>query len=57
MAEDKEPPIITKPLEPQVKDGAIESVDPPDAPLKMTPDAAEISGIRLLDAAAKARGE
>lgn len=57
MSSRPEKPIITKPLEPKVKDGVIEAVDPPEEPLTMTPDAAEITGIRLLDAAGKARGE
>ena len=57
MTDEPAKPVVTKPLEPHVKDGFIQAVDPPEAPLTMTPDAAEISGIRLLDAAAKARGE
>lgn len=48
-------PIITTPLEPEAVDGEVHAVDPPPAKLKMTPDAAEITGIRLLDAADKAR--
>jgi hypothetical protein len=40
---------MTKPAEPPV------IVDPPQAKLKMTADAAEISAIRMLDAASKAR--
>ena len=46
---------IFEPLKPEAVDGYVEAVDPPEARLKMTPDAAEISGIRLLDAATKAR--
>ena len=48
-------PILTTPLKPEAVDGRVEAVDPPDEALKMTADAAEISGIRLLDAADKAR--
>ena len=45
----------TVPLEPKAVDGAVEIVDPPEAALGLTPDAAEITGLRLLDAADKAR--
>lgn len=46
---------IVQPMQPEAVDGYVEAVDPPEAKLKMTADAAEISGLRLLDAAAKAR--
>lgn len=49
----KSPP--NKPLSPQAVDGAVVVVDPPDASMTLTADAAEISGIRLLDAADQAR--
>ena len=55
MTERTEPPPIIDPLEPNVVDGYVEAVDPPETKLKMTPDAAEISAIRLLDAAERAR--
>lgn len=55
MTKRDDTPLITEPLQPEAKDGVVEAVDPPEAALKMTPDAAEISGIRLLDAADKAR--
>ena len=48
-------PLITDPLKPEAVDGRVEAVDPPESKLKMTADAAEISGIRLLDAADAAR--
>ena len=55
MTKTDDTPTILEPLEPEAVDGYVEAVDPPEAKLKMTPDAAEISGIRLLDAATKAR--
>lgn len=51
----RDTPLITDPMTPEAVDGNVEAVDPPDAAMKMTADAAEISGLRLLDAAAKAR--
>lgn len=48
-------PLITDPLTPEVVDGRVEAMDPPEAKLRMTADAAEISGLRLLDAADAAR--
>ena len=45
----------TVPLDPKAVDGAVEMVDPPEASLAFTADAAEISAMRLLDAADKAR--
>ena len=55
MSEADDTPTIFEPLEPEAVDGYVEAVDPPEAKLKLTADAAEISGIRLLDAATKAR--
>jgi hypothetical protein len=54
--EDK-PPLLTQPLDPKAENGEVVSVNPPDAALRMTPDHADIAAIRLIDAAAKARGE
>ncbi len=51
----EEPNLIVDPLKPEAVDGYVEAVDPPNEKLKMTADAAEVSAIRLLDAAAKAR--
>ena len=45
----------TKPLTPTVTEGRVTVKDPPEAPLDFTADAAEISALRLLDAADKAR--
>jgi len=50
-----ETPLIVDPLDPKAVDGYVEAVDPPEAKLKMTADAAEVSAIRMLDAAARAR--
>lgn len=47
---------MTGPLAPKATDGIVVVVNPPDAPLHLTPDQADISGVRLLDAADKARG-
>ena len=45
----------TKPMAPRSVDGAVVVKDPPEAAMDLTADAAEISGIRLLDAADRAR--
>ena len=55
MTKPPHPPVIADPLAPEAVDGYVEAVDPPENKLTLTPDAAEISAIRLLDAAAKAR--
>jgi hypothetical protein len=55
MPKPVEPLLIVDPLEPKAVDGYVEAVDPPEAKLKMTAEAAEISALRMLDAAAKAR--
>lgn len=51
---DDEAPI-TESLTPEVVDGYVDPVDPPAAKLKMTADAAEVSALRMLDAADRAR--
>jgi len=43
------------PLNPAAGDGVVVVENPPDAPMHMTPDEADISGIRMLDAADRAR--
>ena len=48
---------MTGPLDPKAKDGLVVVVNPPEAAMNLTPDQADISGVRLLDAADKARGE
>ena len=45
----------TGPLAPVARDRLVVVVNPPDAPMHLTPDQADISGVRLLDAAEKAR--
>jgi hypothetical protein len=45
------------PLVPEAKDGLVVVVNPPEAPMHLTPDQADVSGVRLLDAADKARGD
>jgi hypothetical protein len=52
----KPPPADpTKPMTPKAVDGGVVVKDPPEAAMDLTADAAEISGIRLIDAADKAR--
>jgi hypothetical protein len=52
----KPPPADpSKPMSPRSVDGAVVVKDPPEAAMDLTADAAEISGIRLLDAADRAR--
>lgn len=47
--------LIIDPLTPKAVDGQVVVKDPPPAAMTMTADAAEVSGIRLLDAADQAR--
>lgn len=42
-------------LHPKAGDGIVVVKDPPNAEMQMTPDEADISGIRMLDAADEAR--
>lgn len=53
----KPPPERIKAMKPAAKKGLVTIVDPPNAELVMSPDHAEISAMRLLDAADKARRE
>ncbi|MDP1914206.1 hypothetical protein [Brevundimonas sp.] len=55
MTEPTTPADPTKPLAPQAVDGVVVIKDPPEAGLDLTADAAEISGLRLIDAADAAR--
>lgn len=48
---------ITDPLTPEAVDGRVVIEDPPESAMTLTADAAEISGIRLLDASDRARKE
>lgn len=43
------------PLNPAADDGVVVVQDPPNDPMHMTPDEADISGIRMMDAADRAR--
>lgn len=43
------------PLHPVAGDGVVVVENPPNAPMHMTPDEADISGIRMLDAADRSR--
>lgn len=54
-ADHKPDPARLGPLKPQVEPGRVIIENPPAAPMHMTAEEADISGIRLLDAAAAAR--
>ena len=43
------------PLNPAAGDGIVVVENPPGSPMHMTPDEADISGIRMLDAADRSR--
>ena len=45
----------TKPMSPKAVAGVVVVKDPPEAEMNLTADAAEISGLRLMDAADRAR--
>ena len=49
------PNVMRKPLTPQAGEGCVRVVDPPEIAITMTPDAAEISGLRLIAEADEAR--
>ena len=51
----KSAPDPSKPMVPKVVDGRVVIQDPPPVAMDLTADAAEISGLRLMDAADKAR--
>ena len=51
----QDPPITRKPLTPKAAEGSVTVIDPPEVAITMTPDAAEISGLRLIAAADEAR--
>ena len=55
MPEDADKNLITQPLTPTAKHGIVVVKDPPEAAITLSPDAAEISGLRLVDAADRAR--
>ncbi len=50
-----DPPITRKPLTPLAGEGCVRVIDPPEVAITMTPDAAEISGLRLIAEADEAR--
>ena len=50
-----DPPITRKPLTPLAGEGCVRVIDPPEIAITMTPDAAEISGLRLIAEADEAR--
>ena len=49
------PDLIVDPLTPTAKHGVVEIKDPPAAALNLSAHAAEVSALRLLDAAERAR--
>lgn len=51
----EDPPISRKPLTPKASAGAVRLIDPPEVAITLTPDAAEISGLRLIAEADEAR--
>lgn len=52
-----EPDLIVEPMAPRAVGGRVRVVDPPPAEMVLTADAAEISALRMLQAADKARGQ
>lgn len=57
MTDDRLPedPARQGPLDPKAEPGKVIVENPPSAPMHMTVEEADISGIRMLDAADKAR--
>lgn len=55
MTDEPAPDLITDPLTPEARHGVVEIKDPPEAAINLSADAAEISGLRLVDAADRAR--
>lgn len=52
---DQSAPRPTGPLNPKGEDGVVVVHEPPEEPIAMSAEEADLSGIRLLDAAAAAR--
>ena len=48
-------PARQGPLQPTAGDAVVVVENPPNEPMHMTPDEADISGIRMMDAADRAR--
>jgi hypothetical protein len=55
MTEKPDSDLITSPLTPKARHGVVEIKDPPEVALELSADAAEITGLRLVDAADQAR--
>ncbi|WP_156377026.1 MULTISPECIES: hypothetical protein [unclassified Brevundimonas] len=55
MKKKSEAELITDPLTPKATHGVVVVKDPPEAAMNLTADAAEMSGLRLMDAADRAR--
>ena len=55
MADTTDPKNFSGPLNPVGRDGEVEVKDPPEAAMHMSAEEADLSGIRLLDAADEAR--
>ena len=55
MSKPDDEKIISEPLEPEPLAGVVKIVDPPEVAMILTADAAEISALKLLDAADRAR--
>jgi hypothetical protein len=49
------PPARQGPLDPRTDQDSVIVHNPPNDPMEMSPDEADLSGIRMLDQAAKAR--
>lgn len=55
MTDKPDSDLITEPLTPTARHGVVEVKDPPEAAMELSADAAEITGLRLVDAADRAR--
>ena len=55
MPDTPDPKNFSGPLKPVGREGQVEGRDPPEAALHMSAEEADLSGIRLLDAADDAR--
>jgi hypothetical protein len=55
MPDPKEQSERAGPLDPHTEGDDVVVHNPPDAPIRMSADEADLSGIRMLDEAAKAR--
>lgn len=55
MSEPTDEKIIQNPLTPEPLEGLVRIVDPPESAMILTADAAEVSALKLLDAADESR--